>query len=404
MPKSTAHMFSRLLAILLVVSLMTAPLPLSATPQPVPEAPATVAGKQAERKAALAELEYMREELKERVSEYVSLGRRIARVQSEIIEVQADLDEVNGEVIVKERAVRERVVQMYRGDRAGLLEALLDARSIQDFMARAHYLIIISQRDSRTLNELRLARTESMWLQQTLLERADTLMAMQAEADTRREAIEADITSQEERAQELGEDIALLMRPAPRPQTASGGEQQGEFDPYAVMSEAVFRNTASMTEADIQAFLERQPGTLKHYRAPDHSGEMKTAAQMISEAAATWNINPQVILVKLQKEQSLLARTNPTQSNYDWAMGCGKMDGSTLYKYQGFGNQVWYGAASLNNNAERWKPGASLKITGNDIVPANSATYSLYKYTPHLGGTMSFWMLYWRYFGDPLAS
>ena len=35
--------------------------------------------------------------------------------------------------------------------------------------------------------------------------------------------------------------------------------------------------------------------------------------------------------------------------------------------------------------------------------PTNSATYSLYKYTPHFRGTMSFWMLYWRYFGDPLS-
>jgi hypothetical protein len=43
-----------------------------------------------------------------------------------------------------------------------------------------------------------------------------------------------------------------------------------------------------------------------------------------------------------------------------------------------------------------------MKIDGSTINPANSATYSLYKYTPHFRGTRSFWMLYWRYFGDPL--
>jgi len=44
-----------------------------------------------------------------------------------------------------------------------------------------------------------------------------------------------------------------------------------------------------------------------------------------------------------------------------------------------------------------------MTIDGSAVYPTNSATYSLYKYTPHLRGTTSFWLLYWRYFGDPLV-
>jgi hypothetical protein len=82
-------------------------------------------------------------------------------------------------------------------------------------------------------------------------------------------------------------------------------------------------------------------------------------------------------------------------------MGCGKTDSRTITKFQGFGRQVWWGAHFLAKNERGWSPGVSMTITGSQIYPQNSATYSLFKYTPHLRGTMSFWLLYWRYFGDP---
>jgi hypothetical protein len=135
----------------------------------------------------------------------------------------------------------------------------------------------------------------------------------------------------------------------------------------------------------------------------DHNGVNKSAAEMIADAAVAWNVSPKVILVTLQKEQSLLGRSGPSQTALDWALGVGKTDSSTIYKYQGFGNQIWWGAATLNNNAERWKPGAQLLIDGNYVVPSNGATHSLYRYTPHIRGNTSFWLLYWRYFGDPRA-
>ena len=36
------------------------------------------------------------------------------------------------------------------------------------------------------------------------------------------------------------------------------------------------------------------------------------------------------------------------------------------------------------------------------VTPTNRATWGLYRYTPHFGGNTSFWMIWWRHFGDPL--
>jgi hypothetical protein len=268
---------------------------------------------------------------------------------------------------------------------------------------RFTYVVAASYYDTRMVTELRLARQESMWLKENLDERVDQLIGLQEEADLQREQIESDIAAQEEKAASIGEDLARFMREQGEAQSFQGSSPDGRFSPDTVISETNFRDSSSMSLVDIQAFLEKQPGSLSSFVAPDHMGEMKSAAQMIHDAALRWGVSPKVILVTLQKEQSLLSRANPAQRACDWAMGCGKMDGRTLNRYQGFGNQVWYGAASLSKNAGRWRTGSTLNIDGNIVQPSSSATHALYRYTPHIRGTMSFWLLYWRYFGDPLG-
>jgi hypothetical protein len=106
-----------------------------------------------------------------------------------------------------------------------------------------------------------------------------------------------------------------------------------------------------------------------------------------------------VILVTLQKEQSLLSTRPKKQSTYDWAMGCGRPDsGISVMKYKGFGNQIWGGAEKFDKWARVWQPGTSMSIDSSTVNPTNSATFSQYKYTPHLAGVTSFWTLWMRYF------
>jgi hypothetical protein len=110
-----------------------------------------------------------------------------------------------------------------------------------------------------------------------------------------------------------------------------------------------------------------------------------------------------VILVTLQKEQSLISAPSPSQNALDWAMGCGKTDSVTYMQYKGFGRQIWGGAQKLISNRSFWRPGISISIDRKAVYPTNASTHALYRYTPHFGGATSFWRIYWRYFGDPNA-
>jgi hypothetical protein len=206
------------------------------------------------------------------------------------------------------------------------------------------------------------------------------------------------------------------------------------FDPNLVISNDNMRASGSMSASAIQSFLDARTGMLKGLVIARHDGGSKTsAAVIIAEAARAWNISPKVLLTMLQKEQSLLTRSQASlvtgyRSTLDWALGMGCPDsGPRKERYRGFGNQIWYAAQSLSSYGEisgfhgiaMWRPGM-MYPTSLRVIPRNIATYKLYVYNPSIGakapygdlsaqrynlsGNANFWMIYWHYFGSPFAN
>jgi len=186
------------------------------------------------------------------------------------------------------------------------------------------------------------------------------------------------------------------------------------YDPLAILPDDVYHNSSSMTAAGVQAFLAALPGPLKSLVTTDYAGVAKPASQIIWEAAHEWDLNPQVILATLQKEQSLLTVSNSINAaRLLKAMGYGvygtdPITGKTINRYPGFGQQVWYAAFSLSQGKaiSGWYPGkpftATVSATKATIViyPKNAPTFELYTYTPYYPQKL-FWDVFVQYFGDP---
>jgi hypothetical protein len=102
-----------------------------------------------------------------------------------------------------------------------------------------------------------------------------------------------------------------------------------EFDPSMIISDSIFYDSSTMSASDIQVFLDQKgagcvPGSdgtpcLKDFRQDTVSraatdrcpggyvgAANEPAATIIAKVAASCGINPQVILVTLQKEQGLV--------------------------------------------------------------------------------------------------
>jgi len=204
------------------------------------------------------------------------------------------------------------------------------------------------------------------------------------------------------------------------------------FNPGLIIDDGIFTNSDSMSPNDIQLFLNSKVVTCKTNGVQPHNYPQTTftclkdyrengklASQIIYDVAKEFTINPQVLLTLLQKEQSLVTDTWPSDSQYRIATGYGCPDstpGVCDSKYYGFTNQVswaarmfrsimnnssgWYTPYVLGNNTIYYNPGpydnansryfgrfgtrADIQYCGSTVVNIqNRATQALYNYTPY---------------------
>jgi hypothetical protein len=170
------------------------------------------------------------------------------------------------------------------------------------------------------------------------------------------------------------------------------------FDRHRLIGDLAFTDATALDEAAIQAFLEATPYGGRSALADTISGGMR-ASQAIAKAAADYQINPLVILVRAQMEQSLVAKTNPTKRALDFAFGCGCPDyESCSEQWRGFHKQVDCMAGHMRDYLDDlesggatiagWQVGKAKKTLDPAwVTPKNRATAALYTYTPWVGGT-----------------
>jgi len=222
------------------------------------------------------------------------------------------------------------------------------------------------------------------------------------------------------------------------------------FDAGKIMDDGIFTRKNSMTAAQIQSFLNSkmpncdtngtgpseygggtraQYGTSRGYPPPyiclrdyfEHpttrannlngtrpSGSI-SAAQIIYNVSQEFNINPQVLIVLLQKEQGLVTDRWPWSLQYRSATGYGCPDTAACNsQYYGFRNQViwaatmfrailngsgswsnefrsgstWFTPYRLGNNRVYWHPDLS-RCGSSTVNIQNLTTVALYSYTPY---------------------
>ncbi|WP_210480565.1 hypothetical protein [Naasia sp. SYSU D00948] len=200
-----------------------------------------------------------------------------------------------------------------------------------------------------------------------------------------------------------------------------------DFRPGNIISDAVFFNNTTMTAQQVQDFLNAKVpncrGTtlpcLKNYtettwtRAADpmcggyNGAANESAAMIIWRVGQACGINPQVLIVLLEKEQGLVTDSAPTARKYRSATGYGCPDTAPCdAEFYGFYNQVFKAAWAFKRYAmppgtgpgtpwntvySRYRPGATAQVQyhpntacgSSAVFIENQATASLYFYTPY---------------------
>ena len=245
--------------------------------------------------------------------------------------------------------------------------------------------------------------------------------------------------------------LASVIVAAPAPAEAANG---GDFDPGRIMSDSVFYAYGSLNVDQAQAFLNSKSGgcaagytCLKDYAqaTPNMPADRyctgypgsgrDTAAAIIVKSAVACGISPKVLIVLLQKEQSLVTATSPSPGTYGAATGFNCPDTAPCNPaYANFAYQVYYAArqfqvygqnpGSFNYRAGathniQYKPGTTCGT--KSVFVQNQATANLYIYTPYVPnhaalanlygtgdgcssyGNRNFWRIYTDWFGSTIS-
>jgi len=240
------------------------------------------------------------------------------------------------------------------------------------------------------------------------------------------------------------------------PATAPSASAAPTFQAGDIISDAQFFDRYAMAENEIQGFLTTMVGGCQNGKCLDvlrvgttsraaneqcqayQGSASESVASILYKVQVACGVSARVLLVTLQKEQSLVTHKSPSDSRLDRAMGYYCPDDPTRpgwchpdfagiynqlynaarqFQRYGTGTLTWYPVGQVS--AVQFHPNAA--CGAKNVLIANRATAALYYYTPYtpddaalanmygLGGPCSsygnrnFWRFYTDWFGDTHA-
>lgn len=221
--------------------------------------------------------------------------------------------------------------------------------------------------------------------------------------------------------------FAAEPEPKPQPQIPEPSTPPLSFEGFNagdVISDEVFYNYKTMNEEEIRSFINQVGYGCRDGLAPclqNWRGELPAfpadrfcpgsvsgkenadAASIIYESSQACRVNPQVLLVLLQKEQGLLTASSGrlVEGRYRAATGYACPDGSSCDKqFEGLPRQIYAAARQFQRyrlapGPYRYHPGGTydIKFAPNaecgtqSVTISNQATANLYNYTPYVANS-----------------
>ncbi|MBC7594086.1 MAG: hypothetical protein H7288_09135 [Kineosporiaceae bacterium] len=221
--------------------------------------------------------------------------------------------------------------------------------------------------------------------------------------------------------------LALLIGIGVQQVDSAAALDGNDFNPGNIITDEKFHDSRAMSGTQIQGFLETRVSTcasgytcLKDYtqttwtRAADaqcssYTGAVsERASSIISKVAMACGINPQVLLVLLQKEQALVTASRPSAWGYGSATGYACPDTAPCAaEFSGFYNQVYKAAWQYryyenHPSSYRYRKNTVVDVLlhpnsacgTQKVYIENQATANLYIYTPYGPNTAALDNLY----------
>ena len=104
--------------------------------------------------ATLLELEELSQEISDRQTEIQEIELQEVELNKYIKETEAELANLKEQYAKQEKALKSRLVAMYKVGNVEYLDVLLNSKSLSQFLSNYYYISIIAQTDTNLLNSI----------------------------------------------------------------------------------------------------------------------------------------------------------------------------------------------------------------------------------------------------------
>jgi transglutaminase-like putative cysteine protease len=191
-----------------------------------------------------------------------------------------------------------------------------------------------------------------------------------------------------------------------------------EYNKNLILTDDIYFDVTTIKANDIQEILNKNKSVLATTKINN-----KLVSEIIYETSIKYELNPAIIIARLQTEQSLISKQTASQNTLDWALGVGCPSKAIRYQnFKGLDRQIEYACKKLGQEylySTKFLNGKSIPekmiveqfaADGTKIIinPQSKACYCLYIYNPEVGysknknaitGNYLFYLVFKRYFG-----
>ena len=160
--------------------------------------------------ATLLELEELSQEISDRQTEIQEIELQEVELNKYIKETEAELANLKEQYAKQEKALKSRLVAMYKVGNVEYLDVLLNSKSLSQFLSNYYYISIIAQTDTNLLNSVEEKRDSIQTLANNLEAKKLVLEASRETKEKTQIALSNMKIIKDKRVAELNEkDLAL---------------------------------------------------------------------------------------------------------------------------------------------------------------------------------------------------
>lgn len=174
--------------------------------------------------------------------------------------------------------------------------------------------------------------------------------------------------------------LAALSLSVSSPAILPNPPTTGRYTPEHLLADTAFTNFRSMDSSQIQRLFHEKGSGLATLILPDG----RPASRVVETAAQSSRVNPQVLLVLLQRDSGLISGSysrNIEKERLDWCFGLGE---GRLERLRGFDRQMEFLARRLAQSYAQNLPRVptSIQLDSHKQRVENAATLTLYQTAP----------------------